>query len=101
MFDGVCFMINANMGVGTCKGSLIARMERIDKRDHDEVLAEPHTRLAGTDQSDHEGLGTGPTGGRRIRELSDSLGRQSRQVSRVPSGQVTRAPTSGQGMKPL
>lgn len=43
MFGGVCFMINGNMCVGTWKGSLIVRL---DKRNHDETLAEPHTRPA-------------------------------------------------------
>ena len=43
MFGGVCFMINGNMCVGTWKGSLIVRL---DKKYHDETLAEPHTRPA-------------------------------------------------------
>ncbi|MXZ34494.1 MAG: TfoX/Sxy family protein [Acidobacteria bacterium] len=43
MFGGVCFMINGNMCVGTWKGSLIVRL---DKKNHDETLAEPHTRPA-------------------------------------------------------
>ena len=43
MFGGVCFMINGNMCVGTWKGSLIVRF---DKKNHDETLAEPHTKPA-------------------------------------------------------
>ena len=43
MFGGVCFMINGNMCVGTWKGSLIVRL---DRKNHDETLAEPHTRPA-------------------------------------------------------
>ena len=43
MFGGVCFMINGNMCAGTWKGSLIVRL---DKRDHDRTLAEPHTKPA-------------------------------------------------------
>lgn len=43
MFGTVCFMINGNMCVGTWNGSLIVRL---DKKDHDETLAEPHTRPA-------------------------------------------------------
>ena len=43
MFGGVCFMINGNMCVGTWKGSLIVRL---DKKNHDKTLAEPHTRPA-------------------------------------------------------
>ncbi|MCY3556085.1 MAG: TfoX/Sxy family protein [Gemmatimonadetes bacterium] len=43
MFGGVCFMINGNMCVGTWKGSLIVRLER---ENHEETLAEPHTRPA-------------------------------------------------------
>ena len=43
MFGSVCFMINGNMCVGTWNGSLIVRL---DKKDHDETLAEPHTRPA-------------------------------------------------------
>ena len=43
MFGGVCFMINGNMCIGTWKGSLIVRL---DKKNHDETLAEPHTRPA-------------------------------------------------------
>ena len=43
MFGGVCFMINGNMCVGTWNGSLLVRL---DKRRHDETLAEPHTEPA-------------------------------------------------------
>ena len=43
MFGGVCFMINGNMCAGTWKGSLIVRL---DRKDHDQTLAEPHTRPA-------------------------------------------------------
>ena len=43
MFGGVCFMINGNMCAGTWKGSLIVRL---DKKDHDQTLAEPHTKPA-------------------------------------------------------
>ena len=43
MFGGVCFMINGNMCIGTWKGSLIVRL---DKKNHDKTLAEPHTRPA-------------------------------------------------------
>ena len=38
MFGGVCFMINGNMCVGTWKDSLIVRL---DKKKHDETLAQP------------------------------------------------------------
>lgn len=41
MFGGVCFMIYGNMCAGTWKGSLIVRL---DKKDHDRTLAEPHTK---------------------------------------------------------
>lgn len=43
MFGGVCFMIHGNMCVGTWKGSLIVRL---DKLDYDRTLAEPHTKPA-------------------------------------------------------
>jgi TfoX/Sxy family transcriptional regulator of competence genes len=43
MFGGVCFMIQRNMCVGTWKGSLIVRL---DKKNHDETLAEPHAKPA-------------------------------------------------------
>ena len=43
MFGGICFMVNGNMCVGTWKGSLIVRL---DKKNHDETLAEPHTKPA-------------------------------------------------------
>lgn len=43
MFGGICFMINGNMCVGTWKESLIVRL---DRKDHDKTLAEPHTRPA-------------------------------------------------------
>ena len=43
MFGGICFMINGNMCVGTWRGSLIVRL---DKKDHDRTLAEPHTKPA-------------------------------------------------------
>ena len=43
MFGGACFMINGNMCVGTWKGSLIVRL---DKKNHDRTLAEPHTKPA-------------------------------------------------------
>ena len=43
MFGGVCFMINGNMCAGTWKGSLVVRL---DKKDHDQTLAEPHAKPA-------------------------------------------------------
>jgi TfoX/Sxy family transcriptional regulator of competence genes len=43
MFGGICFMIHGNMCVGTWRGSLIVRL---DKKDHDRTLAEPHTKPA-------------------------------------------------------
>ena len=43
MFGGACFMINGNMCVGTWKGSLIVRL---DRKNHDKTLAEPHTKPA-------------------------------------------------------
>ena len=43
MFGGVCFMINGNMCAGTWKGSLLVRL---DKKKHEETLAEPHTKPA-------------------------------------------------------
>jgi len=43
MFGGACFMINGNMCAGTWKGSLIVRL---DRKNHDETLAEPHTKPA-------------------------------------------------------
>ncbi len=43
MFGGVCFMIHGNMCVGTWKGSLIVRL---DRKDHEKTLSEPHTRPA-------------------------------------------------------
>ncbi len=43
MFGGVCFMIQGNMCVGTWKGSLIVRL---DKKDHEKTLSEPHTKPA-------------------------------------------------------
>ena len=43
MFGTVCFMIRGNMCVGVWNGSLIVRL---DKKDHDATLAEPHTSPA-------------------------------------------------------
>ena len=43
MFGGACFMINGNMCAGTWKGSLIVRL---DRKNHHETLAEPHTKPA-------------------------------------------------------
>ena len=40
MFGGVCFMIGGNMCVGTWKEALIVR---IDRKDREAILAEPHT----------------------------------------------------------
>ena len=40
MFGTVCFMIHGNMCAGVWHGSLIVRL---DKKDHDMTLAEPHT----------------------------------------------------------
>ena len=40
MFGGVCFMIGGNMCLGTWKGALIVRL---DRKDHEATLAEPHT----------------------------------------------------------
>lgn len=42
MFGSICYMINGNMCVGTWKGSLVVRL---DKADHEEIQAEPHTKL--------------------------------------------------------
>lgn len=39
MFGGVCFMINGNMCVGSWKGSLIVRLNKLK---HEETQAEPH-----------------------------------------------------------
>ena len=43
MFGGVCFMIGGNMCLGTWKGALLVRL---DRKDHEATLAEPHTRPA-------------------------------------------------------
>ena len=43
MFGSVCFMLNGNICVGTWKGSLLVRC---DKKKHDEILKQPHTRPA-------------------------------------------------------
>ena len=43
MFGGVCFMINGNMCAGTWKGSLIVRL---DKKEHEKTLAQPHAMPA-------------------------------------------------------
>lgn len=43
MFGGACFMIGGNMCVGTWKGSLIVRL---DRKNHHETLAQPHTKPA-------------------------------------------------------
>ena len=40
MFGSVCFMVRGNMCAGTWNGSLIVRL---DRKDHDATLAEPHT----------------------------------------------------------
>ena len=40
MFGTVCFMVRGNMCAGTWKGSLIVRL---DRKDHEATLAEPHT----------------------------------------------------------
>ena len=41
MFGGHCFMINGNMCVGTWKGSLIVRLDRMH---HDATMAQPHAK---------------------------------------------------------
>lgn len=43
MFGGPCFTINGNLCVGTWKGALILRLGR---KNHQETLAEPHTKPA-------------------------------------------------------
>ena len=43
MFGGVCFLINGNICVGTWKNSLIVRL---DRKNHEETLAQPHTKPA-------------------------------------------------------
>ena len=43
MFGTRCFMINGNMCVGTWHGSLIVRL---DRKDHERTLSEPHTKPA-------------------------------------------------------
>ena len=40
MFGGLCFMIGGNMCIGTWRGALIVRL---DRKDHEATLAEPHT----------------------------------------------------------
>ena len=39
MFGGICFMIGGNMCIGTWRGALIVRL---DRRNHEATLAEPH-----------------------------------------------------------
>ena len=43
MFGGICFMIGGNMCIGTWQGALIARL---DRKNHEATLAEPHTKPA-------------------------------------------------------
>ena len=41
MFGGLAFLLNGNMSVGVHKDSLIVR---VDKTDHEKLLAEPHVK---------------------------------------------------------
>lgn len=41
MFGGTCFMVRGRMCVGTLKGSLVVRL---DRKRHDAIQAEPHTK---------------------------------------------------------
>jgi len=43
MFGGIAFMLSGNMAVGVRKDEL---MVRIDRDDHDEVLAQPGVRIS-------------------------------------------------------
>ena len=91
MFGGACFMIGGNMCVGTWKGSLIVRLER---KNHHETLAEPHTKPADMNGRVMKGWALVEPARHRIRKRSDRLGRPSRQVCRIPSAQVKLPPGS-------
>ena len=82
MFGGVCFMINGNMCIGTWKGSLIVRL---DRKNHDETLAEPHTRPADMNGRTMTGWALGePAGIESENDLTSWLNRAARFAESLP-----------------
>ena len=82
MFGGICFMLNGNMCVGTWKGSLVVRM---DKADHDQTQAEPHTTLMDITGKAMKGWALiEPAGITHDDDLKNWVQRASRYVSTLP-----------------
>ncbi len=82
MFGGVCFMIGGNMCVGTWKGSLIVRL---DKKNHHETLAEPHTKPADMNGRVMKGWAlVEPAGIESEEDLADWVNRAARFAESLP-----------------
>ena len=82
MFGGVCFMIGGNMCVGTWRDALIVR---IDRKDRDSVLAEPHTRPADMNGRVMKGWAlVEPAGIRSDRDLESWVDRAAAYASTLP-----------------
>lgn len=82
MFGGACFMINGNMCVGTWKGSLIVRL---DKKNHHETLAEPHTKPADMNGRVMKGWAlVEPAGIESEEDLADWVDRAARFAESLP-----------------
>lgn len=82
MFGGACFMIGGNMCVGTWKGSLIVRL---DRKNHHETLAEPHTKPADMNGRVMKGWAlVEPAGIESEEDLADWVDRAARFAESLP-----------------
>ena len=82
MFGGICFMLNGNMCVGTWKGSLIVRL---NKANHDQTQAEPHTALMDITGKSMKGWAlVKPAGITHYDDLKTWVQRAARYVSTLP-----------------
>ena len=83
MFCGVCFMIGGNMCVGTWRDALIVR---IDRKDRESVLAEPHTRPADMNGRVMKGWAlVEPDGIRSDRDLESWVDRAAAYAASLPA----------------
>ena len=86
-FGSTCFLLNGNVCVGDWKGSLAVRL---DKEQHDETLAEPHTKPFGMPGRVMKGWAVIEPAGIESDGDLRGVGRESHRFCRVTSGQVIR-----------
>ena len=93
MFGTVCFMIRGNMCAGTWKGSLIVRL---DRKNHDATLAEPHAGPARMNGRTMRGWAlVEPAGIKTDVQLAAWLDRAARFAASLPAKPHASAPRTG------